>query len=252
MVNRVFAVSDIHGYLGPFQAALREAGLVDEEARWSTSSTDLVVLGDVIDRGPDSRGVIDYLLQLGPQVQAAGGELTVLIGNHEQMLIQGPRLAAAGQCWWENGGVECLASYGIAAGERYEPAHTHQIMAVHKDFFLSLASYRVVGNTLFVHAGAPVNRTRDELDGIVDHLWVTPRHFTRANPEYLQRQYGVERVVFGHSPLGVTAYQGGRFLCIDSGSFLPEGAVTVVEVLPGLKFRVAGRGRCAESSPTAS
>lgn len=247
LVRRRFAVSDIHGHLEPFRAALFEAGLVDADRRWSATATDLVVLGDVIDRGPDSRGVVDYLMGLGPQVEAAGGRLRVLIGNHEQMMLQGPHLAAAGQCWWENGGVQCLASYGVEPGERYEAGQTHAVMAVHKAFFFGLENYAVEGDTLFVHAGAPVNRKLAELDGVVDHLWVAPRHFVRANPNYLRRQYGVERVVFGHSPLtvgGVSEFQGGRFLGIDSGSFLPGGAVTVVELLPELGWRVAGRAAC--------
>ena len=246
-MNQLFAVSDLHGYLRPFQASLREAGLVDQDHRWRAVSTDLVVLGDVIDRGPDSKDVIDYLLQLHTQIQAAGGRLRVLIGNHEQMLIQGPHHPAIGQVWWENGGAECLASYGLDAGERYEPEHSRAILRVHRDFFLGLESHAVEGDTLFVHAGAPVNRRLDDLEGSVEHLWLAPRHFTRANPAYLQRQYGVERVVFGHSPLtpgGVTPFQGGRFLGIDSGSFLAGGTIATVELLPGLGYRVAGCARC--------
>jgi serine/threonine protein phosphatase 1 len=246
-MNRLFAVSDIHGFLAPFQAALRQAGLVDEHHRWSATAADLAVLGDVIDRGPDSKGVVSYLLQLVSEIDAAGGELRVLLGNHEQMLIQGPHHQAAGQCWWENGGVECLASYGIDPGAQYEPAHTHAIMREHQEFFLGLDSYLVHGDTLLVHAGAPVNRKLEDLDGIVDHLWLAPRHFTRASPGYLRRQYGVERVVFGHSPMtvgGITAFQGGRFLGIDSGSFLAGGAIAVVELLPELKYRLAGCAPC--------
>lgn len=248
-MSRLFAVSDIHGYLRPLQAALRAAGLVDDAGDWVATETDFAVLGDVIDRGPDSRGVVDYLLKLRAQVSASGGEMCMLLGNHEQMLIQGPHLPdTAGRVWWENGGIACLQSYGIDPGDRYDPAHTHAIMAVHQDYFMALESFAIAEDTLLVHAGAPVNRKLAELGQTTDHLWIAPRHFVKANPKYLQRQYGVERVVFGHSPLnpgGVTPFGGGRFLGIDSGSFLEGGAIAVVELLPKLAYRVAGLGAVA-------
>ncbi len=88
-VHRVIAVGDIHGDYEQFVAALRSAGLLDAKGDWSGGRTFLVQTGDVTDRGPDSRAVMDLLMKLEPQAASAGGRVECLIGNHEAMDVYG-------------------------------------------------------------------------------------------------------------------------------------------------------------------
>jgi hypothetical protein len=88
-VDRVVAVGDVHGSFEQFTAVLRQAGVIDEKNRWSGGKTHLVQLGDVPDRAPDTRRVLELLMDLEKQARKAGGMVHPLIGNHEAMNIYG-------------------------------------------------------------------------------------------------------------------------------------------------------------------
>lgn len=84
-VERVIVIGDIHGAFDEMTAVLRSAGVIDAEHQWTGGSTHLVSLGDLLDRGARSREVMDLLMALTPQARAAGGEVHVVLGNHEAM-----------------------------------------------------------------------------------------------------------------------------------------------------------------------
>lgn len=88
-VERVVAVGDVHGDYEQFFEALRSSGLIDSSGNWTGARTHLVQTGDILDRGPDSRKVMDLLMHLEPQAQRAGGMVHVLLGNHEAMNLYG-------------------------------------------------------------------------------------------------------------------------------------------------------------------
>lgn len=88
-VERIVAVGDIHGDYEQFVTLLRSAELLDEKGDWSGGKTHLVQAGDVLDRGPDSRKVMDLLRKLEKQARKSGGYVHALIGNHEAMNIYG-------------------------------------------------------------------------------------------------------------------------------------------------------------------
>lgn len=88
-VDRVVAISDIHGAYDAMVETIRNAGVVNEELDWSGGKTHLVIVGDILDRGPGSRAAMDLLMKLEPQAAAAGGKVHVLIGNHEAMNLTG-------------------------------------------------------------------------------------------------------------------------------------------------------------------
>lgn len=88
-VHRVVAVADVHGAYPELLAALREAAVIDESLRWRAGATHLVSLGDLVDRGTESRKVLDLLMRLEGEARAAGGAVHVVLGNHEVMNIVG-------------------------------------------------------------------------------------------------------------------------------------------------------------------
>jgi hypothetical protein len=88
-VERVVAVGDLHGDLAQFTQVLQAAGLVDHKLKWKGGKTHLVQLGDVPDRGPETRKVMDLLMDLEKQAKKTGGRVHALIGNHEAMNIYG-------------------------------------------------------------------------------------------------------------------------------------------------------------------
>jgi calcineurin-like phosphoesterase family protein len=86
-VERVVAVGDVHGAYDRFVEILLAAGLIDKRTRWTGGKTHLVQLGDVVDRGPDSRKALDLLRKLEREASGDGGRVHALIGNHEAMRL---------------------------------------------------------------------------------------------------------------------------------------------------------------------
>ena len=88
-VKRMLVVGDAHGAYQDFFGLLRQSGVVDAEGAWTGDRTHLVSLGDILDRGADSRKIMDLLMQLQKQAPAVGGRVHVLVGNHELMNLTG-------------------------------------------------------------------------------------------------------------------------------------------------------------------
>jgi TPR repeat protein len=88
-VARIVAIGDVHGDYESFAAVLQSAGLIDGNGNWTGGKTHLVQTGDIVDRGPNSRSVMDLLMRLQRQAEAAGGAVHCLLGNHEAMNVYG-------------------------------------------------------------------------------------------------------------------------------------------------------------------
>lgn len=88
-IERVVAISDIHGAYGPMVATLQNSGVLDDDLSWSGENTHLVIVGDILDRGPESRAAMDLLMRIEDEAALAGGKVHVLIGNHEAMNLIG-------------------------------------------------------------------------------------------------------------------------------------------------------------------
>jgi Calcineurin-like phosphoesterase len=246
-MSKIFACGDVHGHLDKLVAALQEAGLINERLEWCGGNSILVMLGDVIDRGPDSKGVVSLLMRLKWMAQNIGGRVVCLMGNHEMMMLDGLTDDTQGSLWRANGGMTCLLSYGIGIGSYYVKRHTMEILKVHGVYYSELKQHYQIGSTMFVHAGLVPAHNLKWLNHpeYMGHLWVRSHFFDHPDANFLKSNYGVERVVFGHThqpgfqPL---VRHGGAFLGIDTGSGLVGGHVTIVELLDGLEFRVAGQG----------
>jgi hypothetical protein len=88
-IDRVVAVADIHGAYDAFEEILQKAELIDDQRAWSGGATHLVIVGDVLDRGPGSRRALDLIHKLEPEAMAAGGQVHLVLGNHEVMNLTG-------------------------------------------------------------------------------------------------------------------------------------------------------------------
>lgn len=88
-VERIVAVGDVHGDYGQFVKTLQYVRVIDKSGKWIGGKTHLVQTGDVLDRGPDSRKVMDLLMKLEKEAAKAGGGVHALVGNHESMILYG-------------------------------------------------------------------------------------------------------------------------------------------------------------------
>lgn len=88
-VERVVAISDVHGAFTAMVETLENAHVLDDGLAWAGGKAHLVVTGDILDRGPDSRKVMDLLMRLEGEAREAGGMVHVLLGNHEVMNLTG-------------------------------------------------------------------------------------------------------------------------------------------------------------------
>jgi len=171
-----FAVGDVHGcvdkLVGLVAQCLRQAG--DQPSRF-------VFIGDYIDRGPDSRAVIDFLIAMQRQKRF---ELIALRGNHEAMMLKTVR-TGDGALWLLNGAAQTLASYGIGDWTG--------LPAEHLDWVASLPLCFDDGQRYFVHAGinpaVPLDQQTEH-----DQLWIREPFLSDA------RDFG-RLIVHGHTPL---------------------------------------------------
>jgi hypothetical protein len=96
--QRIVAVGDLHGDYEAWQAIARAAGVTDAKGRWGGGQTVLVQMGDIVDRGPQSLKIIHDLMRLQREAKRKGGQVYILVGNHEAMMMTGDmRYATPGE-----------------------------------------------------------------------------------------------------------------------------------------------------------
>jgi serine/threonine protein phosphatase 1 len=226
----VWAFSDPHGVATGLDAALVASGLVDRDLRWvAAPGTALVGCGDYVDRGADSRGVVELLRRLQVEAAAAGGAVVLARGNHEH-LLHGLATGAASTfaLWLAYGGRATLDSFGVGA---LDPADPRATMAG-----IERTAPGIIGwldalphairwrDVLFVHGGLVPGHGPDDLGRTtLEHLWIREVFFTsswRAGAFAGFQAAGIERVVFGHTPQpdGMRVLHGGRSLAIDTNA----------------------------------
>nr|WP_283949500.1 metallophosphoesterase family protein [Limobrevibacterium gyesilva] len=150
--QRVYAIGDVHGCADRLDRM--HAAVAEDLAARPVARALVIHLGDYIDRGPDSAGVIERLIRPFPVPGAAGARVFNLAGNHEDMLLTA--LASgdlgAADLWLRNGGGDTLASWGIPW--RGGPAAWQRaIPPAHLGFLRGLSLLYRVGGYVFVHAG---------------------------------------------------------------------------------------------------
>lgn len=168
--NRLFAIGDVHGHSKPLKALIDELDFRPNDT--------VVMLGDYIDRGPDSCGVIEALIALSKTTK-----LVCLRGNHEIMLQQAANDRTAIPYWLNFGGEETMDSYGAKSFD--------QIPEWHWDFFGNLRPYFETENETFVHAGLDPTKSlsAQDDDSLYWNFFETPKPHISG-----------KRMICGHTP----------------------------------------------------
>lgn len=150
---RVLAVGDLHADEPQAVAALRLAGVIDAEGKWAAGQATFVQTGDVTDRGPDSKKLMDLMDRLAGEARAAGGEVRSLVGNHEAMNLLGDwRYVHPGDVE-QFGGVDARIAAFSAGGAYAGWVAGRDVVAK-------------VGDTVFCHGGITPDFAAKGVDGI--------------------------------------------------------------------------------------
>lgn len=226
----IYAIGDVHGSLDLLRTLEQR---IVRDASAGADRKLIIMLGDYIDRGPDSAGVLDHLLLPPPR----GFERICLVGNHEQMMLDAASAARGGPDWLANGGDIALASYGVPIqqlrGLRPGSAKLRQVIlervpADHIDFLRGLPVAVTFGSLLFVHAAisgaAPLATLPDE-----ELIWA-------RRPAGARLADGLT-IVHGHVPQPRVERDGNR-IGVDTAAFAsgvlsalkigPDGAMSVL------------------------
>jgi len=203
--ERLYAVGDVHGCLPELELVLQFLKLSEK----ITAKDIVVFIGDYIDRGPDSKGVIELLLKFRGDFP----KTIFLRGNHEDMLLsylgKGGR---DGSAYLMNGGAACLESYGLDPKTLTTPPAEGVLAAIppaHLEFFLRLENYVVATQCIFAHAGLnPLRDLRHQVES--DLFWI--------RDEFIQNRHFFDRpVVFGHTPYEEVLFNLPFKIGIDTG-----------------------------------
>ncbi|MEZ5892493.1 MAG: metallophosphoesterase family protein [Parvularculaceae bacterium] len=222
--KRIYAIGDIHGRLDMLDTLL---GRIGDDSD-GLDKAQLIFLGDYVDRGLDSKGVIDRLLSL----KAAYPTAVFLKGNHEALMLDFLDEPDDLPQWLDWGGMETLQSYDVEAMGLPPTMIARQLRANlppgHLKFLETLALTHVEGDYLFVHAGVrpglPLDQQKEE-----DLIWIRKK-FHQAAPD--ERPELV--VVHGHTPEDKPVDVGWR-IGVDTGACY--GGMLTAVVLHGAERR---------------
>lgn len=227
----IYAIGDIHG-----KARLLKGALAFLEPFLLTPEDTVVFLGDYIDRGEDSRGVLEQCLEFARRHKAT----VFLRGNHEQMLldcwndetptpqVSGMTVTQGWEMWLRNGGGETLASYAPDRQLRVAQLASpwKQVPLAHLDFIEATRLEYHAEGYCFVHAGLP------PADGAWEHaalgldprLWIREAFLNHTEPR-------TEVVVFGHTPQPerVPRIEADK-IGLDTGAFILGGRLTLARL----------------------
>ena len=211
--RRIYAIGDVHGCIDQMRRVESEI-LEDLKARPHANPL-IVFVGDYTDRGPDSRGTVEYLMRM----QNTGPETLFLFGNHDLCFLDYliDPFAKTSRLHWLNsrmGGDMTLASYGVAGASEFAPERTHQafVDAVpdsHIAFLKNLPTTCRIGSYLFVHAGIRPGIALEQ-QALMDLIWIREGFLdSRAD-------FGFS-VVHGHTVVQQVEHAGNR-IGIDTGA----------------------------------
>lgn len=216
--RRIYAIGDVHGRLD----LLRELAVAIEadDAGREPAQTTVILLGDLIDRGPDSAGVIAFVRDWKER-----RDVRVLMANHEQMLLSALESKDTLRDYMRYGGREMLLSYGVDP-EAYDAATNGELMVMLSqvvpkedlDFIRGFESWIEIGDYLFVHAGIRPGVPLEEQSGR-EFFWI-------REPFLSHRKRHAHMVVHGHTITESVDERSNR-IGIDTGAY-GSGRLTAV------------------------
>ncbi len=219
--RRVYAVGDIHGRADLFDALLKRID-DDIDARTPAEIT-LVLLGDLVDRGPDSRGVIERAMQL----EASEGDVRFLAGNHEEVFLEAVTKPSreTSRFFYRIGGRETVLSYGLTEQEMIDIDHgalaarlPDMVPPEHVAFLQRFEDQIEIGDYLFVHAGVKPNVPLDQQK---------QRHLRWIRDEFLDHEGDLGKIVVHGHTVSEEVEQRGHRIGIDTGAW-SSGVLTAV------------------------
>jgi serine/threonine protein phosphatase 1 len=214
---RTLVVGDIHGKLSLFNQLIEKMEYRPEEDR-------LILIGDLVDRGEDSRGVVERAIELK---SASPNNVIVIRGNHEAMMLAAlarPESEAA-ELWYYNGGIETLKSYADEEGNLDVPES-------HWDFIASLPTWYEDEHAIYVHAGLPEDDAGNFLHP--KDTSESPELYWARNRRFFN-EYSGKVVVFGHTITGMIFGQSQKvwlrdsLIGVDTGAYL-TGTLSAIEL----------------------
>ena len=255
-VDRIVAVGDVHGDYSQFVKTLRAAKVINTDNQWIGGKTHLVQTGDILDRGPDSRKVMDLLMALEVQALAAGGRVHALTGNHEAMIMYHDLRYVHPDEYTSYGGKESYleaispkGKYGRWISSHNSIIKINDILFLHggigPDYATTPAS--LINNKIRQELSNPAN-PRDSLSmnphGI---LWY--RELSRGREIQLEnllstifKTHDANRIVVGHtvSKKGIQLRASGKIIMIDVGmSKYYGGTASCLVIEKGKLFSVS-------------
>ncbi len=219
--TRVYAIGDIHGRLDLLNHLLED---IAEDARYTPydgappGRVVVVSVGDLIDRGPDSKAVVERLLSGAPSAgPLAGAQFVTLRGNHEDYLMQFLADFSVAPAWFRNGGLEAIRSYVGHLPDGYAtdyPALQRLLYRAmppsHLRFLSRMPLKHVEGDYLFVHAGIRPGVPLERQDAF-DLMWIRGE-FLHAT------ELAAKMVVHGHTVVAEPEIHPNR-IAIDTGAY---------------------------------
>ncbi len=228
----VYAIGDIHGHLDLLDDLL-DLIASDHASLKRSDRPVLVFVGDYVDRGPDSKGVIDRLIALSAASQHQWAfEVRTLMGNHEQTMLSFLENPEAGAAWVEFGGGETMASYGVArpvgrvdaeAWSTIQKQFQQATPESHVAFLRALELSAAYGDYFFAHAGVRPGVALDD-QSPEDLMWI--------RGDFLSQPHRLPCVVVhGHTP-DEEPFIGPDRINIDTGAYA-TGVLTAVRLIEG-------------------